>query len=443
MKLTSAVPFYAILIFAISIILPTSSEAQENQTSNWPQFRGLAGDAVVDAKTPTDWSESDFRWKVDLPGRGWSSPVYVDGQVWLTAAEEQAATEEEIARKLAGVDFAQIKTAAKTIKMMAICIDLETGKLLKKIDLGSEPDPQPINPMNSYASPTCAIADGKVVCHFGAHGTWCIDCDSFDVIWNRKFVINHSVGPGSSPIIENGKVILVCDGCDQQYIVAVKLSDGSTVWKTDRPPIRAKNGEFKKSYSTPLLVTVDGRRQAVIPGAQWICSYDVESGDEVWRADYGDGYSVTPMAVASEGAYVFSTCYNNVEFVSVKPGTGDVTDSIQWRARNAPAMSSFVANDGKIFAIGDRPGAIRCLDAKTGKVLKQKRFMANVSASLLLSGGHIYVGSRDGIMKVVRCDEELETVGSFDFGCPIYATPAVIGDDLLVRTRDFLVRIGK
>lgn len=432
-------------LLAISFVCfsgATETDAQDSTSPDWPQFRGTTGESKVDSNPPTEWTAADFRWKVDLPGRGWSSPVFQNGQVWLTAAVERKATEEEIAKKLAGVDFAQIKTAAKSVEMMALCVDLETGKLLKRIELGSTADPQPINPMNSYASPTCAIADGKVVCHFGAHGTWCLDCDSFEVLWQRKFVINHSVGPGSSPVIENGKVILVCDGCDLQYIVAVKLTDGETIWKTDRPPIRADNGEFKKSYSTPLIVGDAGNRRAVVPGAQWICSYDVESGAEIWRADYGDGYSVTPMAVLSNGLYIFSSAYNKVEFVAVKPGMGDVTDSIQWRARNAPAMSSFVADAGKIYSVSDRPGVIMCLDAETGTVENKLRFMGNVSASLLLAGGHLYAGSRDGEMRVVKCDPNLETVSSFDFGSPLYATPTVVGDDLLVRTKDSLIRIG-
>lgn len=429
------------VLSGISAFAQSSSAA--TQSEQWSQFRGLDGRSTSAAKTPTTWTEANYRWKIDLPGRGWSSPVYANDEIWLTAASEVAASEAEVAAKLKGVQFAQIKTAVKSITMFALCVDLNTGQLVTSIELGTEKDPQPNNPMNSYASPTCAIADGKVVCHFGAHGTWCIDAKTKKVLWDRKLVIDHSVGAGSSPIIDGSKVILVCDGMDEQYVAAIDLHSGSNVWKTDRPEIVADSPEFMKAYSTPVVMTIDGIRQAVVPGANWVCGYDVVSGEEIWRAKYGFGYSVTPMAAFTQGNFVISTGYGESKFVAVKPGKGDVTDSIQWQARNAPAMSSFVVDNDVIYAVGDRPGTLRALNAKTGEVLKKKRFLPNVSASILNAGSHLYIGSRDGIMKVVKCDPELEEVSKFDFGSPVYATPVVVENDLLVRTKDFMVRISK
>lgn len=432
---------FAILI-CMAILAPLNAQTKGTDTANWNQFRGADGLSSADAQTPSTWTEENFVWKVDLPGRGWSSPVYENGEIWLTAATEVAATKEEIAEKLKGVEYAQIKTAAKSITMFAHCVDLESGQLTKTIELGTETNPQPNNPMNSYASPTCAIADGKVICHFGAYGTWCVDTKSKKVLWDRKFVVDHSVGPGSSPIIDSGNVILVCDGTDEQYVAAIDLNSGKDVWKTDRPDITADSVEFMKAYSTPVVREVDGVRQAVVPGANWICGYDVKTGEEIWRAKYGFGFSVTPMAVFVDDSIVFSTGYGKSEFVSIKPGKGDISDTIQWRTRNAPTMSSFVADNGTIYASMD-PGVLRSINAKTGKLINQKRFLPNVSASILKAGNHLYVGSRDGMMKVVKCDPELEDVSSFDFGSPIYATPVTVGDDLLVRTKDFMVRIRK
>ncbi len=422
---------------------PETKQPETRVAESWAQFRGNDGTSSSPAKTLVNWTEQDFKWRTDLPGRGWSSPVHHEGKIWLTSAIEEEASDEEIAEKLEGVQFAKIKTAARTIKLFAICVDLNTGKLLKNIPLATVADPQPINPMNSYASPTCAIAGSKVVCHFGAHGTWCLDTNSGEVLWYRAFVIQHSVGPGSSPVIFKDKVIFVCDGTDQQYVVAVDLDEGKTVWKTDRPAIKSNNGEFQKSYSTPVFIEVEGKTAAVVPGAQWIVAYDPDDGSEIWRADYGFGFSVTPMAVYSEGIVAFSTAFKHNEFVGVRPGSGDITDSgIVWRGRNAPSMSSFICDAGNLYAVSDA-GVGLCLDIKTGKVLKKKRMLANVSASLLKCNGHFYVANRNGVMKVVSCDSEMEIVGEFDFGSPIFATPAVVENDLVIRTKDFLVRVGK
>jgi outer membrane protein assembly factor BamB len=226
-------------------------------------------------------------------------------------------------------------------------------------------------------------------------------------------------------------------------VTAVDLETGADAWTTDRPEIITESVEFMKAYSTPVVREIDGIRQAVVPGANWICGYNVETGEEIWRAKYGFGFSVTPMPVFVDGSFIFSTGYGKGEFVSIKPGSGDVSSDIQWRARNAPAMSSFVESEGVIYAVGDRPGTIRSLDAKTGKVITKKRFLPNVSASILNAGGHLYIGSRDGIMKVVEAEPEMKEVSSFDFGSPVYATPVTVGDDLLVRTKDFMVRIRK
>ena len=429
-------------IFGLAAEPSLNAQTTDAAAATWTQFRGSDGNSSAAANTPTEWTEENYVWKVDLPGRGWSSPVYANDEIWLTAATEVAATKEEIAAKLKGVEYAKIKTAAKAITMYALCVDLKTGELIKSIELGTENNPQPSNSMNSYASPTCAISDGKVICHFGAYGTWCLDAESKKVAWDRKFVIDHSVGPGSSPVVEGGNVILVCDGTDSQYVAAISLETGSDVWKTDRPNIKADSVEYKKAYSTPFVREIDGVRQAVVPGANWICGYNVENGEEIWRARYGFGFSVTPMAMFIDGSVVFSTGYGKSEFVSIKPGKGDITDSIQWRARNAPEMSSFVEDDGTIYATS-KPGALQSLNARTGKVIKRQRFLANVSASILQAGDHLYIGSRDGIMKVVKSDPQWKEVSTFDFGSPVYATPVTVGDDLLVRTKDFMVRIRK
>lgn len=238
-------------------------------------------------------------------------------------------------------------------------------------------------------------------------------------------------------------MILVCDGIDQQFVAAVDLETGADAWSTPRPKIVAQSVEYMKAYCTPVVREIDGVRQAVVPGANWICGYDVETGEEVWRARYGFGFSVTPMPVYFDGNFIFSTGYGKTEFVSVKPGKGEVADAVQWRTRNAPAMSSFIEHDGVIYATSDRPGVIKSLDAKTGKVIHKRRYLPNVSASILKAGNHLYIGSRDGIMKVVKCEPQMEEVSSFDFGSPLYATPVTVGDDLLVRTKDYMVRIRK
>ncbi|MEM7782877.1 MAG: PQQ-binding-like beta-propeller repeat protein, partial [Planctomycetota bacterium] len=334
------------------------------------------------------------------------------------------------------------KQIAAKLTIHAICIEIDSGKLIHNIVLDETDQVNPINPMNSYASPTPAIADGKVICHFGSYGTWCLDSKSGEKLWHRKYVVKHSVGPGSSPVIADGKVILVCDGMDLQFIAAVDLETGKEAWKTDRPPIRADNGEFRKAYCTPLVIEVNDSKQAVIPGAQWIVSYDLESGSEIWRADHGSGFSVTPMPVYESGLVIFSTGYMERKFVAVDPtGKGDVTNShIAWTANNAPTMPSFIAQDSQIYAVTDK-GIMMVLDAKTGKQIKRDRLGGNFSSSPILAAGNIYIGSREGKMTIVKCDPSLDVIATHKFSGSIMAMPLPYRNDLIVRTENKLIRI--
>ena len=151
-------------------------------------------------------------------------------------------------------------------------------------------------------------------------------------------------------MIFDGKVIVVCDGMNKQYIAALDLETGKEIWKTNRPPMKADSGEFRKAYCTPIQIEVDGKKQLVIPGAQWIAAYAPEDGKEIWRAKHGTGFSVTPMPVYESGLVIFSTGYMRPELVAIDPtGTGDVTESkVIWRTPGATTMPSLIAKDGQV-----------------------------------------------------------------------------------------------
>lgn len=440
MLVRTVIPAWGLLVIFTSLV-----SAQGPSPSDWTQLRGTAGNARAadTARPPVSIDLSrQTRWETEIPGTGWSSPVYQAELIWLTTAVTQKASAAEVESKLKDDPLAQIKTVAKSIELRAIAVDRESGEIVHNRLLRTIEDPEPINPMNSYASPTPAIGQGRVICHFGSYGTWCLDAVSGQPVWDVRYEINHSVGPGSSPVIIDGKVILVCDGTDKQFVVAVDLASGREVWKTPRPPMRTPNPEYRKAYSTPLEIRVDGQPQIVIPGAQWVAAYAPADGREIWRADHGDGFSVTPMASYESGLILFSTGYMRPEFVAVDPrGQGDVTDThIRWRAAGATKMPSFVVDQGRLYSIADN-GILNCLEVATGKVLQRNRIGGNFSSSPILAGGNLYLSSREGVLTVVACSSDLQTVASSKLGDSIMATPVLIGDDLLVRTDTRLMRL--
>src|SRR5689334_22957571 len=179
---------------------------------NWPRFRGPDGDGHSDAKKlPLTWSETqNVVWKTSIHDRGWSSPVVWGDQVWLTTATE------------------------KGREMYAVCLDRATGKVVHDIKVFEVPNPDPLgNPMNTYASPTPVIEEGRVYVHFGSYGTACLDTKTGKRLWERRdLTCNHWRGPASSPILYRDLLILTFDGYDVQYLAALDKATGKTVWKT-------------------------------------------------------------------------------------------------------------------------------------------------------------------------------------------------------------------
>ena len=338
-----------VLIAGVFLVVPVLKAA------DWHQFRGPNGSSVAPtAVTTTSFSEEHVAWKTTIPGMGWSSPVIADGVIWLTTAETVAASEELIAKKTEGVSFGNGKTTVSQLTLRAICVDAETGEVVKNLVLREVDDPDLINPLNSFASPTPAIADGLVVCHFGSYGTWCLDAKTGDEKWSTALVIDHSVGPGSSPVIHDGTVLVVCDGIDAQFVAGLDLATGEKKWQTNRPPMRTTNVEFMKAYSTPLIVDVAGTSQAVVPGAQWMCAYDPQTGDEIWRADCGSGFSTTPMAVEADGVVICSTGFMKPVLFAIDPsGQGDVTKShVRWQSnQGGSTMPTAVVRRDQLLSI--------------------------------------------------------------------------------------------
>src|SRR5687768_11795691 len=198
--------FWFLPLVALMLALPARSD-------HWPQFRGPEGNGHSLAKgLPTTWSEANnVRWKTAIHGKAWSSPVIWDNQIWVTTAPEDGT------------------------QLFAICVDRESGKILRELKLFDVAAPQFCHKFNSYASPTPVLEEGRAYITFGSPGTACLDTKTAKVLWERRDLeCNHYRAAGSSPIIYRDLLILSFDGSDQQYIAALNKKTGKTVWKTDR-----------------------------------------------------------------------------------------------------------------------------------------------------------------------------------------------------------------
>jgi outer membrane protein assembly factor BamB len=228
-------------------------------------------------------------------------------------------------------------------------------------------------------------------------------------------------------------------------VTALSAKTGETAWKTDRPPLRAASGDFKKSFSTPLIIRADGRAQAVVPGAQWIVAYDPATGKEIWRVDDGNGFSGAPRPVSGNGmVYV---CTGNAggrpQLWAIRiGGSGDVTSThVAWKlAAQIPMMASPLLVGDRLF-VANEEGMVICVDALGGKILGRRRAAGSICASPVFAEGRIYAFDQEGKGVVLRASEDLDVLGESALPGPLFASPAIAGSALFIRTDGALYRI--
>jgi outer membrane protein assembly factor BamB len=410
--------------------------------TDWPEFRGPYGDGHVSAPGetkpagyPLHWSETEnVKWKTEIPYRGWSTPVVMEGQVWLTTATED------------GHDFFVLGLDAETgkIRFNEKVFHCETPESLGNAALG--------NPPNSYATPSPVIEPGRVYVHFGSYGTACLETATGKAVWKRNDLpCRHYRGPSSSPILFENLLILTMDGVNLQYIVALDKGSGRTVWKTDRsvewndqdvPGQMAREGDLRKAHSTPLIVRVGDKVQMLSAGAKASYSYDPRTGQELWRVRYND-YSVAPRPLFDGGLAYFITGLTKTELWAVKAdGQGDVTETqVVWKAKtHVGKYASPILVDGLIYTAAEE-SFVSCLEAATGKIVWTERIGGDYEASPIYADGRLYFCNQQGVTTVLKPGRTCEVLATNTLADGFMASPAAAGKAFFLRTRTHLYRI--
>ena len=407
--------------------------------ADWPEFRGPTGDGHASAPgdtkplgLPLYWSETNnIKWKTAIPFRGWSAPVAMGGQVWLTTATED------------GRDS------------FAICVDAKTGKEVFNEKVFHHDSPEPLGngaSMNSYATPSAALEPGRVYVHFGSAGTACLDTKSGKVLWKRDDLpCRHYRGPSSSVVLFENLAILTFDGADLQYLAALDKQTGATVWKTNRsvvwndetvPGPMAKDGDLRKAHSTPLLVTAAGKPQLISSGAKAAYGYDPRTGHELWRVQYPD-WSGAPRPLFDKGLAYIVTGLTKKELWAVKTdGHGDVTETgVAWKLKtHIGKYASPLLVDGLIYTAAEE-SFVTCLEAATGEVVWTERVGGKYAASPIYADGRIYLFDQDGTTTVIKPGRKLEVLATNTLAAGFMASPAVADKALFLRTRTHLYRV--
>lgn len=421
------------LYYLLSVSFLFGSIQAGSQDINWTHFRGsnLNGVAVTE-NIPLKWDESGIKWKTRIHDKGYSSPVVYNNQIWVTTAKPDGK------------------------ELYAVCVDYQTGGIIYDIKIFTPDEVEGKHSINTYASPTPCIEKGFVYVHYGSSGTACINTTNGSIVWKCiDYKCKHVQGPASSPVIYKNLLILHFEGVDVRYIIALDKSNGRLIWRSDRPaePYEPLPGIGKKAYITPIIINVKGRDMLISNGSAVCIAYDPNTGKEIWRV-VGGAESTIAMPFTEKGVLFWYTGYmvdstgaKFTELLAVNPdGNGDITGTnILWKRRDELSDNqslSPVIKDGLIYTVTTR-NIMMCIDAATGDEVWSTHVASNYNASPIYVNGNIWFFSVKGEVLVIKAGRKYEVVAQNKMDSGIWATPAILRKSVIMRTQNFLYRIGQ
>ena len=406
-----------LLLCSLSLPVP-SLRAQD-----WPEFRGPTAQGLSDAVgLPLTWSETEnVAWKIPVPGRGWSSPVVLENQIWLTTGVGGGAAPQE----------------GRSLK--AVAIDLDSGRIRHEVEVFRLETAPSLHEKNSSASPTPILEKGRVYVHFGAFGTAALTSRG-EILWkSRHLQYAELYGPAGTPALGEDLLLVSCDGTDTQFVAALDKNNGSLRWKTPR-----EDGDM--AYSTPLVIRSEGLLQVVSTGGNQAVSYELSSGKKLWWIRYR-GFSQVPRPLFAHGlVYLTNPAAEGPPILyAVRPqGRGDVSDShVAWTwQRGVPVTPSPLIVGNEIYFVNDN-GILTCLDARDGKKRWRARLGGNFSASPAYADGKIFFLSEEGKTTVIQPGRRFRKLAENQLDGRTLASIAIAGQSILIRSATHLYRIQK
>ncbi|MHB1034364.1 MAG: outer membrane protein assembly factor BamB family protein [Pirellulales bacterium] len=404
---------------------PLASDPAEapGASPHWPGWRGVNASGISPSnRLPLEWSDTEgFRWKVEVPGEGYSSPVVWGDRIFLTSA----------------VGDSEPK------KLVVLCFDRADGRLVWQAEAGEASGAT--HKKNGYASASVATDGSRVYAFFGSTGLWAFDFNGRPQWHTPLPPLEHQWGTASSPVLYENLVIQVCDRQQDSFIAAFEKNSGHEVWRTPRPSTGA--------WSTPVFVeAVAGgkpRTEMIVNGTGTedsaggcVIAYRPTDGKELWRVVGTTGIPCPTAIVA--GDLVLSTSGRNGPTIAIRPGgSGDVTDSrVQWKLhRGAAYVPTGIAYRNRLYAVSDA-GIATCHDAGNGEQLWRTRLGGEFTASLIAAAGRIYATSERGTVHVFAAADTFELLAKNEMQERCLATPAVSENEIFLRTQGHLYAIG-
>ena len=421
---------------------------------NWPQFRGVDAQGVDEEKSaPITWNVetgAHIRWQTSLPGLAHASPIIWGDRVYIATAIKAAP--EDLKVGLYG-DITSVNDR-EPHQWRLLALERGTGKVVWNT-LGFEGVPKVKRHTKATHCNSTPATDGhRIVALFGSEGLFCFDTDG-KLLWKKDLgpmdaafylVPGAQWGFASSPVIHDGKVIVLCDVLTNSFLAEYDLVDGQERWRTARQDV--------PTWGTPAVVQAAGRTQVVVNGWHLSGGYDFATGANLWRLD-GGGDIPVPTPISGHGLIYLTSAHGRFAPIrAVKAGAvGDITpgdpgqtnDSIAWaHGRTGNYMQTPILVGDRLFTCHDT-GKVTCYDARTGEVKFTDRLAAGgqgFTASPVSDGRHLYFASEMGLVFVVPVSDQFSVAATNDLHETCMSTPAIAGGTLFFRTRDKLIAVG-
>ena len=418
------------------------------QQAQWPGWRGPDGSGVIESATPPiEWGENlNLRWKVELPGRGLSSPTVWGEHVFVTAAVSLGDPPEGPYPPPTEGDYL-FPLDEQEFHLMAL--SRADGSVAWDRALHSQVPHQSVHRDGSFATPTVVTDGRRLYASFGSFGIFATTMDG-EPIWNTDLGdmdVFNSFGEGSSPALTSDAVVVAWEhNGGESFLAALDKASGEERW---RVPLDTQMG-----WASPLVVEGKTGPQVVMCGPE-SAGYDAATGEVVWSYDLSSEKRRSPQqlkggVVASpayrNGILVYTTGSARGKFVAIRvsEAEGDLEqgDAVLWTADgNTPEIPSPIAAGGVLYSLKNNAGIVSAFDLAGGQRLFGPQRMLALGesfASPVAAGEHLIFLSRDGTAEVLARGREFRSVAINKLEDTFAASPAVAGDELYLRGSTFL-----
>jgi outer membrane protein assembly factor BamB len=422
--------------------------------ANWPQFRGpQAGGVDASVPVPTGWDVEkgeNIRWRTPLPGLAHSSPIIWNDRIYMTTATRPGKADLKVGL------YGDVASAndQEPHQWRLLALNKATGKILWD-KVGHEAIPRvKRHPKSSHCSSTPATDGHRLVAIFGSEGLFCFDMKG-ELIWKKDLgpmdsgffrVASAQWGFASSPVIHDGKVVVLCDVQTNSFLAAFDLADGKELWRASRQDV--------PTWGSPAIVKAGDQTQIVVNGWHHSGAYDFATGKEIWKLDGGGDIPVPTPVTANGLVYLTSAHGRSRPMHAIRleakgditpPEVGATNAAIAWvHARQGNYMQTPVVVGNHLYACFDN-GVLTCFDARTGTIAYSERLGSGsegFSASPVSDGRHLYFPSEVGNVYVVPADGRFSVVATNKLGETCMATPAISEGTLFFRTREQMTAVG-